>query len=211
MPLHVIEKVHGSRSMAIFQITENSSELLEELAPDSKDLELLSTFTNDQKKKEWLAGRLTLRFLARVHDLTYYGIRKDDFGKPYLRNHSVEVSLSHSYPYVAAILDTSVSVGIDLEQPKDKLIRVAPRFLSERELDQTGNDLRKLCILWCAKEALYKIYSQRGLIFREHLFIDPFDLKKEGDLRGSIRINGKQHDYTLKYEDREDFLLVFNK
>lgn len=211
MPVHDIEKVNANRLMAIYHITENPNDLLLQLNPNQKDRDLLSTFTHHQKKLEWLAGRLTLKFLTEEFGLEYHGIQKDSFGKPFLRGHQVEISLSHSYPYVAAILDSSMDVGIDLEQPKEKLARIAPRFLNSKELNDAGNDLRKLCILWCAKEALYKIYSAKGLIFRENLFIQPFKRKQSGFLDAMISINDKHNRYILKYEDRGDFLIAFNQ
>ena len=36
------------------------------------------------------------------------------------KNHSNPISLTHSFPYVAAQIDKQQSVGIDLEQPKEK-------------------------------------------------------------------------------------------
>ncbi len=211
MPLHVIEKVTPDRLMAIYRITESCDTLLESLNPDPEDRQYLDTFTNEQKKKEWLAGRITLRYLARARHLTYQGVIKDSSGKPYLRGNQVEVSLSHSFPYVAAVLDMTKDVGIDLEQPKEKLRRVAPRFLSEMELKDAGNDLRKMCILWCAKEALYKVYNRKGLIFRENIVISPFHRGDTGLLQSRIQFNGEVREYTLKYEDRGDFLIAFNQ
>lgn len=211
MPLHDIEKVSADRLMAIYRISESSGELLEELSPDKDDRCLLDSFSNDQKKKEWLAGRITLRYLAREYGLSYEGIRKDPLGKPYLRGHEVEISLSHSYPYVAAILDPDQDVGIDLEQPKEKLHRVAPRFLSISELEDAQNDIRKLCILWCAKEAIYKIYNTKGLIFRDNIFIEPFTRNQSGVLTTSINFRGQSDSYSIKYEDRSDFLIAFNE
>ena len=211
MPLHVIEKVSADRLMATFRISESSDKLLEYLSPDQEDRQLLSTFSNDQKKKEWLAGRITLRYLARAKHLNYKGVRKDESGKPFLRGHNVEISLSHSFPYVAAILDMHTDVGIDLEQPKEKLLRVAPRFLSSAELQNAGNDLKKLCILWCAKEALYKTYNKKGLIFRENIFIAPFHRGDTGHLESRISFRGDHREYSIKYEDRGDFVIAFNQ
>lgn len=210
MPLHVIEKVSPDRLMAIYRIDESSQELLKHLSPDRDDRALLETFSNDQKKKEWLAGRITLRSLARAKNLEYNGVRKDATGKPYLRGHSVEISLSHSFPYVAAILDINSDVGIDLEQPKEKLLRVAPRFLSDRELNEAGNDLRKLCIMWCTKEAIYKLLNKKGLIFRENISIAPFRRGDTGLLETAVSFQGIYQAHKIKYEDRGDFLIAFN-
>ncbi len=211
MPLHDIECVNEHRLMAIYKISESSEELLDYLSPDSQDRLLLDSFTNDQKKKEWLSGRIALRYLAHEYGLEYHGVRKDASGKPYLKSHGVEISLSHSFPYVAAILDPHKEVGIDLEQPKAKLLKVAPRFLNERELVDAGEDLRKLCILWCAKEAMYKTFNTKGVIFRENMSVQSFNRESQGILNSSISFRGLKNEYLIKYEDRDDFLIAFNQ
>src|SRR5690606_11697443 len=90
--------------------------------------------TNPLKRLEFLAVRVLLKKLLEEWKLDYPGLRKDNFGKPFLRGMDLHISLSHSYPYVAAILHRNSNVGIDLEQPKAKLLRIAPRVLAADEL-----------------------------------------------------------------------------
>src|SRR5690606_12612103 len=122
-----------------------------------------------------------------------------------------QLSLSHSYPYVAAYLHQHHSIGIDLEQPKPKLLKVASRVLSHAELEYAQNDLIKHCITWCAKEVLVKVYGKKDLIFAENLKIEQFPLAETGHFIGSIIVNGYTTVIPLYFEIFQDFALVLNK
>lgn len=125
MPLLKMKKVGTQSTWALWLITETESELGFEVMETCPD-EIIST----QKRLEWLSGRALLKALVENCGLNYLGIRKDEYGKPFLKEHSFQISLTHSFPYVAAQIHNTESVGIDLEQPKDKLLKIAHRVLS---------------------------------------------------------------------------------
>ncbi len=97
----------------------------------------------------------------------YFVVKKDAFGKPFLEKYPHHLSLSHSFPYVAAQLNYDQPVGIDLEQPKAKILKIAPRIFSPIELADAGTDVIKHTVYWCAKEAMYKIHGKGNLHFFE--------------------------------------------
>ncbi|MCU0420498.1 MAG: 4'-phosphopantetheinyl transferase superfamily protein, partial [Cyclobacteriaceae bacterium] len=165
----------------LWYISENEQELgFEAMESCPEDI------VNPQKRLEWLAGRALVRALVENSGLTYAGVKKDAYGKPALKDLPHRVSLSHSFPYVAAQVDRDQEVGIDLEQPKQKLLTIAHRVLSPAEQQNAGEDVVKHCVYWCAKEALYKIHGKRGLHFATQLLIDPFALSSAGTLHGHI-------------------------
>ncbi|MCA6074152.1 4'-phosphopantetheinyl transferase family protein [Fulvivirga sedimenti] len=211
MPLLELKGVGKERLLGLYKIEEQYDELLEALNPDELDRELLESYSNVQKKQEWLAARLLLRYICEFLGLEYQGTRKDSNGKPFLQGHALQISLSHSFPYVAVVADPSMDVGIDLEQPKEKLQKIAPRFLDERELELCMNlNQEALCIFWCAKEALYKVYSKKGLNFRNEIHLYPqgeFPWKK---LLGVIDKNGEEARYLLQSEQGSDYIMVYN-
>jgi phosphopantetheinyl transferase len=118
--------------------------------------------------------------------------------------------LSHSYPYVAAIIHAKKIVGIDLEQPKEKLLRIAPRVLNDVELKDAGDDLTKHCIYWCGKETLIKIFGKRHLHLSKELSIEPFRLQKQGILIGKIIAPEMTDAFQLNYQVYDNFVLVLN-
>jgi 4'-phosphopantetheinyl transferase len=69
----------------------------------------------------------------------------------------------------------------------------------------------KHCVYWCAKEAMYKLYGKRGLHFNSQLNLDPFELKKSGELQGYIRANGIPKVVALGYIVKDDYVLVYTK
>jgi phosphopantetheinyl transferase len=111
---------------------------------------------------------------------------------------------------VAAIIDKNKSVGIDLEQPKDKLLRIAHRVLNVDELENAGHDVVKHCVYWCAKETLIKIYGKRHLVLAKDLAIEPFNLQKSGNLLGRILANDMSVTITLYYRVYDNFVVVLN-
>jgi 4'-phosphopantetheinyl transferase len=206
MPLMKLQKDNAQSGWALWFITETEQEL--EAASGARVDDSIASYT---KRLEWLAGRSLLKELVEQCGLEFYGLEKNEFGKPFLLKHSHHISLSHSYPYVAAQIDLHTEVGIDLEQPKAKLLNIAHRILASGELVDAGQDVLKHCVYWCAKEALYKSYGKRGLHFADHLLVKPFNLARMGDLQGSIEIDGFSRQLALEYRIQPDYVLVCTK
>jgi 4'-phosphopantetheinyl transferase len=206
MPLHKIENTGKESGWAIWSIEESEQELAFAALEQCPD-EIVSP----QKRLEWLAGRALIKKLVEHHCLLYSGIHKDEYGKPFLRELDHHISLSHSYPHVAAQLDLNQSVGIDLEQPKEKLLSIAHRVLSPVELADAAKDVTKHCVYWCAKEAMYKIYGKRGLHFSNQLNIEPFKMELAGLLNGTITVKEQKQNVDLVYRIERDFVLVYTK
>jgi 4'-phosphopantetheinyl transferase len=148
--------------------------------------------------------------LLHSMQMEFHGITKDFNGKPFLNRQVHQLSISHSYPYVTALIDKHKSVGIDLEQIKPKLLRIAPRILRAKEHRDAGDNLAKHCIYWCAKEAMLKVHGEKNLTFAKNLLVEPFFLQNEGDLIGRIIVDGSETALTLHYRLMKDFALVYN-
>lgn len=206
MPLSKIETLGTERAWGLW--------LIGEAEPDLSFLSFESCpedVIHPQKRLEWLAGRALVRTLVEKLNLPYDGIRKDEFGKPFLKTHPHSISLSHSFPYVAAQIDRTQSVGIDVEQPKEKLKQVGPRVLTPEEVADAKGNITKLCIYWCAKEALYKIHGRRNLMFSDHLLVDPFPLSAAGTVNGKIQLSGNNTQVLLGYLVTQDYVLVYTQ
>ncbi len=205
-----VEKIisDANRSWGLWLIQESEVALQQQLG---NQFQIPDSFTNLKKRLEWLAGRLLIRELLSSMHVSFEGILKDQYGKPFLKNCPHHISLSHSYPYVAAIVDVEKTVGIDLEQPKEKLLRIAPRVLATAELADAGENLTKHCVYWCAKETLIKVYGKKDLILAENLQISPFELKKEGNITGRIIVKDSTTDLPLVYRVFDDFVITFNQ
>jgi phosphopantetheinyl transferase len=201
-----VENIYTSTDSVwgLWRVAENENSLLAKVPLEK----IPDTISNPSKRVEFLAGRALIQTLLQEWKMTYAGLTKDSFGKPYLNGLNIHLSLSHSFPFVAAILHRNRNVGIDLEQPKDKLLRIAPRILSPEELADAGHDIIKHCVYWCAKEALIKIYGKKDLTFAKNLLISPFLLHSSGCLIGRIVANNTETAIPLEYIVSSNFVVV---
>lgn len=209
MPLDKIRKIRDGKIIGIWKITEDLSELLGRLNLSFED-NSLSRITSRNKMKEWCAVRITCMYLAGQLDFEYSGLRKDTFGKPYLEKNNVHLSVSHSYPFVAVIMDLHEDVGIDIEFQENRILRLAEKFMSIEEFNYSKGNLLLSTILWSAKEALYKLHGRKRLLFRSQLLVKPFDPETQFDFYGNI-IDGTTERHELRYEplDGENAIFVY--
>lgn len=207
MPLQKIEKNQGC-PWGLWKIDEKERVTLKDTFLGEKVPDVL---THPKKQLEWYAGRHLIKQLVEHCGLTFHGIIKDIHGKPFLRDSTWQLSLSHSYPYVVAYLHRSQPVGIDLEQPKEKLLSIGRRVLAATELTDAAQNVTKHCVYWCAKEALLKIHGKKDLIFAKNLKISPFSLFSAGEIIGKIIVNSTETIVPLYYQVNPDFVVVLNK
>ena len=74
-----------------------------------------------------------------------------------------EISISHSILTVALAVGRAGSpIGIDIEQPRQQLVRVARRFLAPEETAIHGASEENLLRAWTAKEAAFKAAGITG-------------------------------------------------
>ncbi len=132
-----------------------------------------------QKKIEWLAARYLLQKLFNKLNLTYYGLNKSNSGAPYALFHDIGISISHSYPFVIVMVNTSGKIGTDIQVLNTKLISIQTRYLQKKELVFMKDNLFKLTLAWSAKEAIYKLYTKK-ISLRDDILVMPFFLQKKG-------------------------------
>ncbi|HEY8512036.1 MAG TPA: 4'-phosphopantetheinyl transferase superfamily protein [Cyclobacteriaceae bacterium] len=207
MPLEKIEDNRGN-PWGLWRIEEDETQL--EAAAASPE-RIPESIRHPHKRLEWYAARVLVKALMQRRGLTFHGIVKDAYGKPFPAQSDYHLSLSHSYPYVAAYLHATHSVGIDIQPPRTSLLRIAHRILDPSELAFAGSDLNTHCVIWCAKEVLIKVHGRKDLIFSKNLRISPFSMNSKGYFSGSIIVGPKETEVRLYYEMHPAFALVLNK
>ena len=188
MPLHSLTPLPGGATLGRWHLTESAAALWPLLANAPAYAPLLPVRADGPRQAQWLAGRVLVQRLlaANVPDGPLPHLRNDAAGRPLLAGVGPQpaVSLSHSGAWVAALLaPPGRAVGIDVEVVRDKARRIARKFLNDEELAGLGNsslppapglsaDQEISSLLWSAKETLYKLAGQRGLLFRDNLLLD---------------------------------------
>lgn len=167
------QKTYPDTIWGVRSITGTSEELLSKLEKKELYRPVLSRIKLEKRKKEWLSVRLLLKeLLGEEKEIEY-----NNAGRPFFRDRSFHISISHTAGYVAVILNPNHPVGIDVEQITEQVVSLQERFLSEKERSRIskGKELIHLLLHWSAKETMFKALGEEEVIFKEHLHINPFD------------------------------------
>ncbi|MFN3784382.1 MAG: 4'-phosphopantetheinyl transferase family protein [Spirosomataceae bacterium] len=168
MPLLYSKHISEQTVIYIWEITETVEEL-EQLT--SLPYVRSHTPISEKSQKEQIAARALLSHACNELSLQVTDIQKDEFGKPWLVGSDWHFSVSHTERFIAIVLDAKDAVGIDLEKPSPKVTKVLARICSEQEIQSVKDSTFEHCLLWSAKEALYKLYGKRKVDFKKHLKI----------------------------------------
>ncbi len=163
---------------------------------------------NGQKRIEHLAGRFLLQHL--VPGIPLEAIYADAHDKPRLPGDAVRFSLSHSYPYVAAMACETCECGIDIQVPRPGIEVLAPKFLTVSEQLLFDNAPEKLLWAWSAKEAAYKWQGSRGVEFAEHLVVqDVHEVKPALEAVFELRLTAPPRRLAVQGWLEDDYALAW--
>jgi 4'-phosphopantetheinyl transferase len=209
MPLHTHKELNEHSSLLIWEIEESVEWFLSRLDLDDDEKEKYSGFRTDQRRSHWLAYRYILKgIVGKGNDIR---VRYDQHNKPFIDLSDDHISVSHSGKYATVIFSHMHPVGIDIEQVTPRLHRIADKFLTEEEtgIEIASMPTEDLCLHWCAKEAMYKLYGERNLDFREHMKVLDPPGGMQGSFRGVIRSGEQEHFFNLESEKLDDYCLVY--
>lgn len=154
--------------------TVSEAELLARANLTTTERETFGRFAPEQqqRRKEWLAGRLLVReqLGGRIgYEPTGRPVLLTSGGTPDNNKH---ISISHTDGW-AALMAADTPCGIDIEHAVRKAERVASRIAAPEEIDlaSTLYPENPALLAWCAKEAAYKALGREGTDFREHIRI----------------------------------------
>jgi len=210
MPIVKIENINKAFSWGLWKIDETVDFLLHSSTLSDEETESFGSISHEIRQKEWLAARLALKIILQENGYTYRGLIKDKVNKPYPIFLPIHISLAHKFPYAVAIFNKNSPCGIDIEKPKSSLLRVCNKYLSSNELLYIKSDPGNLCLSWAAKEVLYKIYGKKKVSFKSHMFLYPFELQDQGEIKATIKLKDFKEDFTLAYSHFDGFYICYN-
>lgn len=211
MPFVHLENISEDCCWGMWKIMETPEHLAQRLT-EKEDyqihtLDFLKHISHPVKQCESLAARLVIKEILGYWGISYEGIWKDAMNKPHLINSDFYISISHASTYGVGIVHKKKPVGIDMELVRDKIKRISHKFLSSQELQNTEDNLEKLIILWAGKEALYKLYGKKKLIFNTGMLTESFYLEKKGIVKALLK--PLQKSYAIHYQKLEEYYIAY--
>ncbi len=186
-------------------IEDEFSKLEQNLSPE--EVNNIRNFKNENFRRQKMTGRVLLNaILSEAGKIEY-----DQHGKPHLKSHPLDISFSHAKDKVAVMLSKKTA-GIDIQDITPRIRKIVHKYMNQPELNSLQEETydTHATLYWCAKEALYKAYGERQLIFTDNIIVEPFSfVPGKGTFNGSIVLEKSKKDFVLKYEIIGIFALVY--
>lgn len=203
MPLYRNIQPNPQTNVLVWHINESIDELSHNLFLSEKSKIRLDNMQSEVHRKGFLSIRKLLEQLGYTDKDLFY----TSDGKPHLTD-GKSISITHSFDF-SAIIVCQNPVGIDVEKNRDKIKRIAPKFIaSEKHFITHQDEIEMLTVIWGAKESLYKIHPDGGLLFKEHLPIEPFSLKDK-KTKGWIKKDKYYEIFNIYFDIFEGYSLVY--
>ena len=205
MPLYKTISPNIQTCVKIWKISESYNDLLEPLNLKQESLSRVLSMKSELHQR----GFLSVRHLLREFGYTDQDLFYDDKGKPHLKD-GKQISITHSFNFSGVIIGDT-EIGIDIEMQRDKIAVIAHKFVDYEfnYLDKTAKEyIQKLTVVWCIKESLYKLYGTRGLSFKQHCLVIPFNLDDKETVAW-IDYDGNKQRYDTYFLEFEGFTCAF--
>lgn len=205
------QQIDEDTEFALWKIEESADELYQQLKLDDDEKAYTRKLSKSKRYLHWLGTRVLLRKMLKTEE--YIDCKVDSHGKPYLVSLPYHISLSHSFDYAAVMISKTSPVGIDIEQIKEKVERIAGKFMRPEELAFINDHkkIEQLYVCWCAKEAVYKCYGQKEVSFADNITLYPFTFQHHDALRAKLQKSDVNIDYEVGYMQYEDYMIGYVK
>lgn len=223
MPFHSSISISPTITAYFWKNSETLEDLFDQVLLKDSSIKRLEGMQSIEHKKGFLGVRKLLEHIGYTDFDLFY----DQTGKPHLipeakqkssveaikTNHPIvdikHISISHSHEFSSICVSTDEKIGVDLEKIKDRVMRIAPRFMDISHLENLTQEeqLKKATIVWGVKEAIFKIKNETGISFPRHINELPFTLNdKEGT--AFLTYNNHKECYCFKFYEIENFIFV---
>lgn len=206
MPLYKTIQFNQTTQILVWKITETYQELYDSVTVNPTNLIRLSKMKSELHQRAFLSVRRLFQEIGHTDlDLHY-----DAFGKPHIKGEN-HISITHSHEF-SAIIISNETVGIDMELQRNKIIRIADKFVDEEfqylNPNNTEEYIKKLTVIWGAKEAIFKIRNEKGISFKDHIRVKTFENITK-TTTATLHFGGLVKDFRIYFQEIEGFTLVF--
>ena len=205
MPLYKTITVNPSTKVLIWKIEESFDWLSEGIELTSNCRQRVDGMKSDLHRR----GFMSIRHLLAAEGYTDRDLYYDGNGKPHLKDDK-KISITHSFIFSAIIISDS-EVGIDIEKQRSKILKIAHKFTPIEEYRTLANDdaiMRKLTMVWGAKESLFKSFAKPGLSFLQHIYVEDFRLE-DLTTTATVSFGDAEERYNVKFVEFEEFTCAY--
>ncbi len=213
MPLFKTINFSPTTQILVWKITESYEQLFDEVQLNEKSLLRL----NGMKSQLHQRAFLSVRKLLQQAGYSDFDLHYDESGKPHLNPNNchtepVEVSISHSHEFSTLIISDQ-KAGIDIEMQREKITRIADKFVNNKESLLLGDTnfqdyIKKLTVKWGAKEAIFKIRNEPGISFKDHIWVNSFEIEDK-KTTAILKLENVKQQFSIDFEEFEGFTLVY--
>lgn len=203
MPLYKTITISKDTKVLIWKIDESVEDLQQDICVTENCVRRISSMKSQIHQKGFLSVRQLLKAAGYEASALYY----DANGKPHLKD-GTYISITHSFIFSAIIISKSIEVGIDIEKQRDKISIIAHKFINYEYNYLTDEEVRKLTVVWCIKESLYKAFATHGMSFKRHTKVVPFELNEHKTV-GWIHYKSEVQKYKADFIEFEGFTCAY--
>jgi 4'-phosphopantetheinyl transferase len=205
------KQIDNNTEFALWKIEEQADDLYNQLQLNEHEKAFVEQLSHCKRHLHWLGTRVLLRKMLNTDE--YIDCKVDEHGKPYLVDLPYHISLSHSFDYAAVMISKIRPVGIDIEQIKGKVERIAHKFMRPEEMAFISDQhkIQQLYVCWCAKEAVYKCHGQKEVSFADNIALEPFNFDNKGIVNAHLSKDRISLDYRVDYLQYEDYMIGYVK
>ena len=198
MPLYKTITIDDRTKVLIWKIEESEDDLRKGVDLTSNCRERLSVMSSEIHRRGFLSVRQLLKAAGYRTDQLYYNAS----GRPHLED-GRHISITHSFIF-SGIIISDQPLGIDIEKQREKIGRIADKFIDYEYGFLRKDQVRALTVVWCIKESLYKLFATEGLSFKEHTRVIPFSLN-QGHAKAWVQYGSQMEKFKLKFLEFEGF------
>lgn len=205
MPLYKTITIQPGTRVLIWKIEEPYEELSEGMALTDHCQIRVDSMKSDIHRR----GFMSVRHLLKEVGYTDFDLYYDEKGKPHLKD-DTHISITHSFEF-SGIIISDQEVGIDIEMQRPKILKIADKFTTVEDYRHLLDDaalIRKLTMVWGAKESLYKSFAEKGVSFRQHVYVDDFFMK---NLKSTawVDFEGRKEYYDVNFVEFEGYTCAY--
>ena len=167
------KKITEKNLIYVWKITSLLDKLYSNKSLSTIELDQVSDIKSEKRKIEFLATRIALKNLFDDK----LELKHHESGRPFIKE-AKHISISHSNNFIAIAFGED-NIGIDIEKPQDKMLKLITRILSETEIKQFQQKptLENACKMWSTKESVLKYIGNKNLNFKDDIIIDKDSVK----------------------------------